>query len=80
MGKSIPVIKSAVLNERNYDDLQGLNKTETADKYGANKVLLWRRSYDTAPPDGESLKDTNNRVIPYYKTTIKPQLKEDKNI
>jgi len=77
MGKSILVIKSAALNERNYD-LQGLNKTETADKYGANKVLLWRRSYDTAPPNDESLKDTNNRVIPYYKTAIEPQLKEDK--
>ncbi|MEO8772050.1 MAG: 2,3-bisphosphoglycerate-dependent phosphoglycerate mutase [Ferruginibacter sp.] len=80
MGKSIPVIKSNALNERNYGDLQGLDKKETADKYGADKVLLWRRSYDTCPPNGESLKDTYNRVVPYYKTVIEPQLKTDKNI
>ncbi|MEP7236972.1 MAG: 2,3-bisphosphoglycerate-dependent phosphoglycerate mutase [Ferruginibacter sp.] len=80
MGKNIPVIQSAALNERNYGDLQGLNKKETADKYGADKVLLWRRSYDTAPPNGESLKDTYNRVVPYYKTAIEPELKSDKNV
>jgi 2,3-bisphosphoglycerate-dependent phosphoglycerate mutase len=80
MGKNIPVVRSAALNERNYGDLQGLNKTETADKYGEYKVLLWRRSYDTPPPNGESLKDTFNRVVPYYKKTIEPQLKADKNI
>ena len=80
MGKEIPVIKSKALNERNYGDLQGLDKTETADKYGADKVLLWRRSYDTCPPNGESLKDTYNRVVPYYKSVIEPQLKTDKNI
>ena len=80
LGKSIPVIESSALNERNYGDLQGFNKTETADKYGVDQVLLWRRSYDTAPPNGESLKDTCNRVIPYYKTAIEPELKADKNI
>ena len=80
IGKKIPIVKSAALNERNYGDLQGLNKTETANKYGADKVLLWRRSYDTAPPNGESLKDTCNRVIPYYKSAIEPQLKADKNV
>ncbi len=80
MGKSIPVIKSAALNERNYGDLQGLDKTQTAKKYGAEQVLIWRRSYDIAPPNGESLKDTYNRVIPYYKKEIEPQLKADKNI
>ncbi|MEP7143989.1 MAG: 2,3-bisphosphoglycerate-dependent phosphoglycerate mutase [Ferruginibacter sp.] len=80
LGKNIPVIQSAALNERNYGDLQGLNKTETADKYGADKVLLWRRSYDISPPNGESLKDTYNRVVPYYKAAIEPQLKADKNI
>lgn len=80
MGKNIPVVKSASLNERNYGDLQGLNKTETENKYGAEKVLLWRRSYDTAPPNGESLKDTYNRVVPYYKKAIEPQLKADKNV
>jgi 2,3-bisphosphoglycerate-dependent phosphoglycerate mutase len=80
MGKSIPVIQSSALNERNYGDLQGLNKTETADKYGADQVLLWRRSYDIAPPNGESLKDTYKRVVPYYKSAIEPELKMDKNI
>ncbi|MEO8764275.1 MAG: 2,3-bisphosphoglycerate-dependent phosphoglycerate mutase [Ginsengibacter sp.] len=80
MGKNIPVVQSAALNERNYGDLQGLNKTETALRYGADKVLLWRRSYDTPPPNGESLKDTFNRVVPYYKAAIEPQLKKDKNI
>ncbi len=80
MGKHIPVIQSSALNERNYGDLQGLDKTETEEKYGADKVHLWRRSYDTAPPNGESLKDTYDRVIPYYKTSIEPQLKADKNI
>lgn len=80
MGKNIPVVQSAALNERNYGDLQGLNKKETADKYGADKVLLWRRSYDISPPNGESLKDTRNRVVPYYKTAIEPRLKADKNV
>lgn len=80
MGKHIPVVKSAALNERNYGDLQGLNKTETADKYCADKVLLWRRSYVTAPPNGESLKDTCERVVPSYKTAIEPELKADKNV
>jgi len=79
IGKSIPIIQSAALNERNYGDLQGLNKTETEHKYGAGKVLTWRRSYDIPPPNGESLKDTYNRVVPYYKTAIEPQLKTDKN-
>lgn len=80
MGKNIPVVQSAALNERNYGNLQGLNKTDMELKYGAEKVLLWRRSYDIAPPNGESLKDTYNRVIPYYKTAIEPELKAEKNI
>lgn len=73
-------MQSPALNERNYGDLQGLNITETADKFGADKVLSWRRSYDIAPPNGESLKDTYNRVVPYYKSAIEPELKADKNI
>ena len=80
LGINIHVKRSAALNERNYGDLQGLDKAETAKKYGEDKVLLWRRSYDTAPPNGESLKDTYNRVIPYYKAEIEPQLRADKNI
>ena len=79
-GKDIPVIQSSTLNERNYGNLQGLNKMETEKKYGANLVLLWRRSYDTSPPNGESLKNTFDRVVPYYKKEIEPNLKSNKNI
>ena len=80
IGKDIPVVRSAALNERNYGDLQGLNKTETEKKYGGAQVLLWRRGYATAPPHGESLRDTYARVIPYYQLEIEPQLQKDKNI
>ena len=79
-GKSIPIIKSSALNERNYGNLQGLNKTETEHKYGEKQVLVWRRSYDIAPPDGESLKDTFNRVVPFYKKEIQPNLEAGKNV
>lgn len=76
----LPVTQDAALNERNYGDLQGLNKAETAQKYGADQVLAWRRSYTQTPPGGESLADTFHRVIPYYQQTIEPQLKADKNV
>ncbi len=78
--KVIPISNSSALNERNYGDLQGLNKTETEDKYGAEQVLLWRRSYDISPPNGESLSSTYDRVIPYYKNEIEPKLKLGINI
>jgi 2,3-bisphosphoglycerate-dependent phosphoglycerate mutase len=71
---------SKALNERNYGDLQGLDKAKTAEKYGAEQVAIWRRSYDIAPPGGESLKDTVERVVPYYKKEVEPLLKENKNI
>lgn len=80
IGKEIPIVKSAALNERNYGDLQGLNKTETENKYGVAQVLLWRRSYDISPPNGESLKNTFDRVVPFYKKEIEPEIKKDKNI
>jgi 2,3-bisphosphoglycerate-dependent phosphoglycerate mutase len=57
-----------------YGDLQGLNKTETAKKYGDAQVKIWRRSYDVRPPGGESLKDTAERVLPYYEKMIRPCL------
>ncbi|MEX8546017.1 MAG: 2,3-diphosphoglycerate-dependent phosphoglycerate mutase [Mucilaginibacter sp.] len=78
--KNIPVFKDAALNERNYGDLQGLNKAETAEKYGADKVALWRRSFDVAPPGGESLKQTQERVLPYYYAHIEPLLQQGKNV
>ncbi|MBC6988672.1 2,3-bisphosphoglycerate-dependent phosphoglycerate mutase [Hymenobacter sp. BT491] len=76
----LPVIRSAALNERNYGLLQGLNKAEVAKKYGAEQVALWRRSYDVAPPQGESLKDTYERVVPYYTAQIEPQLRAGKSV
>lgn len=78
--KEIPVYQSVDLAERYYGDLQGLNKAETMKKYGDAQVHLWRRSYDINPPNGESLKDTCDRTIPYYKNHILPKLQEGKNV
>ncbi|HEU4686018.1 MAG TPA: 2,3-bisphosphoglycerate-dependent phosphoglycerate mutase [Nitrospira sp.] len=69
---NIPVERDKALNERMYGELQGLNKAETAQKYGEDQVKIWRRSYDVRPPGGESLKDTAERVLPYYEANIKP--------
>ncbi len=68
------------LRERDYGDLTGLNKDETREKYGDEQVHIWRRSYDTPPPGGESLKDVVARVAPYYETHIKPEIDAGKNI
>ncbi|MBI1257283.1 MAG: 2,3-bisphosphoglycerate-dependent phosphoglycerate mutase [Chloroflexi bacterium] len=76
----LPIDRDQALNERNYGDLQGLNKDETAQKFGAEQVHLWRRSYDIAPPGGESLKDTRARVMPYYDAHILPLLKQGKKV
>ncbi len=76
----LPVEKDAALNERRYGDLQGLDKAETAAKYGEQQVKIWRRSYDVRPPGGESLKDTAARVLPYYQQRIEPKLRAGKNI
>jgi 2,3-bisphosphoglycerate-dependent phosphoglycerate mutase len=76
----LPVHKAWELNERMYGRLQGLNKAETAQKYGAEQVQIWRRSYDVAPPDGESLKMTAARTIPYFQKHIISQLEEGKNV
>ena len=72
--------KDKRLNERDYGDLVGLNKAETADKYGKDQVHIWRRSYDTPPPNGESLKDVVNRVSPYFTDTILPFILDNKNV
>ena len=71
---------SEKLNERDYGDLVGLNKQETADKFGKDQVHIWRRSYDTSPPNGESLKDVVERVSPYFKENIKPLIDKGENI
>jgi Phosphoglycerate mutase 1 len=68
------------LNERNYGDLVGLNKQETAEKFGKEQVHIWRRSFDISPPNGESLKNVLDRVSPYFKEKIKPLLDKNKNI
>lgn len=77
---SIPIEKDKALNERMYGDLQGLNKAETAEKYGDAQVKIWRRSYDVKPPGGESLKDTAERALPYYQKMIKPHLVKGETI
>ncbi len=76
----IPVEKDKALNERMYGELQGLNKAETAQKYGDAQVKIWRRSYDVRPPGGESLKDTAERALPYYEKMIKPHLLKGETI
>lgn len=77
---NLPVIMDKALNERSYGNLEGLNKAETALKYGEEQVHTWRRSFDVVPPGGESLKDTYNRVIPYFEKEIAPLLKEGENV
>jgi 2,3-bisphosphoglycerate-dependent phosphoglycerate mutase len=74
------VEKDQALNERHYGDLQGLDKAETAKKFGDEQVKIWRRSYDIAPPGGESLKDTAARTLPYFEAKIAADLKSGKNI
>ena len=68
------------LNERAYGDLTGMNKDEARAKFGAEQIHIWRRSYDTPPPGGESLKDTYDRVIPYFESDIMPEINESKNV
>ena len=76
----LPTIKNQALNERDYGDLAGLNKDDAREKWGEEQVHIWRRSYDTPPPGGESLKDTGARVLPYYEAEIEPLVKSSKNI
>ena len=79
-GITIPITKDEALNERNYGDLQGLNKAEVGEKYGAQQLMAWRRSYTEVPPEGESLENTYQRVIPYYQQEIEPKLKAGENV
>lgn len=79
---NLKLIKAQELNERNYGDLSGLNKDDARKKWGKSQVFQWRRSYDVKPPgaDGESLKDTKERVVPYYEKNIFPLLQQGQNI
>jgi 2,3-bisphosphoglycerate-dependent phosphoglycerate mutase len=72
MGLAIPVIADAALNERDYGELSGLNKDDARARWSAEQVHVWRRSYEVAPPGGESLRDTAARVLPYYIDEILP--------
>lgn len=77
---TIPITEDKALNERMYGELQGLNKAETVKKFGAEQVKIWRRSFDVPPPGGESLKDTAERVLPYYESQISPELLAKKTV
>ena len=76
----IPIIKDIALNERNYGSLAGLNKDDARKKWGEEQVHIWRRSYDVPPPDGESLKNTAERVLPYFNKEILPKVISGSNI
>lgn len=70
----VEIIETKELNPRDYGKLTGLNKAESAKKFGEEQVHIWRRSFDVPPPGGESLEQTNNRIVPYFKTAIEPLL------
>jgi 2,3-bisphosphoglycerate-dependent phosphoglycerate mutase len=76
----VPFARDKALNERNYGELQGLNKDETVQQYGKEQVMLWRRSYDVRPPGGESLKDTAARTLPFFESHIRSRAMKGKNL
>ena len=78
--ENVPTREDPAIRERMYGDLQGKNKQETIDEFGEEQVKLWRRSYDIAPPNGESLKDTAARALPYFNDVILPEVKAGKNV
>jgi 2,3-bisphosphoglycerate-dependent phosphoglycerate mutase len=78
--RRLPTVKAAALNERDYGELVGINKEEARKRWGSEQVHIWQRSYDTAPPGGESLKDTALRVLPFYEKWIMPELQKGKSV
>ncbi|MGH7855834.1 MAG: 2,3-bisphosphoglycerate-dependent phosphoglycerate mutase, partial [Candidatus Binatia bacterium] len=80
LGYRPPVIRDQALNERHYGDLQGLNKKRTAERFGEDQVHLWRRSYDVPPPNGEALKDTAERTLPFFDRAILGDVGLGKNV
>ena len=78
--ENLPIVVEKAFDERNYGELQGLNKDEVKKQYGEEKVQQWRRDYDVAPPGGESLKDVYARAIPFYKENVEKDLKDGKNV
>jgi 2,3-bisphosphoglycerate-dependent phosphoglycerate mutase len=79
-GFQIPVIRDPALNERHYGDLQGLNKADTAARYGDEQVHIWRRSFATPPPNGEALKDTAERTLPFFERAIMGDIRQGKDV
>ncbi|WP_127143782.1 2,3-bisphosphoglycerate-dependent phosphoglycerate mutase [Pelagibacterium montanilacus] len=77
---NLTIVRNQALNERDYGDLSGLNKDDAREKWGDEQVHIWRRSYDTPPPGGESLKDTAARVLPYYEAEILPRVKAGETV
>ena len=80
INQPLSTIKNQALNERNYGDLAGLNKDDARKRWGDEQVHIWRRSYDIPPPGGESLKDTGERVLPFFMKEILPYVREGKNV
>ena len=80
MGTQLPITRDQALNERDYGELTGKNKDEAREKFGADQVHIWRRSFDVPPPGGESLKMTAERVLPYWESVILPRLKAGRNV
>ena len=80
INQPLSTIKNQALNERNYGDLAGLNKDNARKRWGDEQVHIWRRSYDIPPPGGESLKDTGERVLPFFMKEILPHVCEGKNV
>ena len=80
INQSLSIIKNQALNERNYGDLAGLNKDDARKRWGDEQVHIWRRSYDIRPPGGESLKDTGERVLPFFMKEIHPHVCKGKNV
>ena len=76
----LQTIRNVALNERDYGDLSGLNKDDAREKWGEEQVHIWRRSFDTPPPGGESLKDTAERVLPYFDNTIMARVSAGENV
>lgn len=80
MGVQVPIIRDEALNERHYGDLQGLNKAQTAERFGKEQVHIWRRSYDVPPPGGESLEMTAARTLPFFERCILGDIAQGKNV
>ncbi|MEQ1933945.1 MAG: histidine phosphatase family protein, partial [Fimbriimonadaceae bacterium] len=76
----LPVIRDQALNERHYGDLQGLDKDETRARHGEEQVKIWRRSFDIPPPNGESLKDTAARTLPFFDRAIMGDIRKGRNV